>query len=138
MFSDEMKLTDMQSKISVDDEFRSNIFGSRNMARRNSSIKNNRRKSILAVPMTNAFVMNNRNNSVSTDDARTEEMRMMKLQLECIESIHDYFNRQTQIDDVAEEWQNLAKVLDRVFMILFFIFQFSTTVFIMVKVSGDH
>lgn len=82
--------------------------------------------------------MHNRHNSVPTEDVWSEEMRVMKLQLECIESIHDYFNRQKQIDEVAEEWQILAKVLDRVFMILFFIFQFSVTVFIMVKVSGDH
>jgi hypothetical protein len=128
----------MESKIAVDDEFCNDHFVPRNRSRRHSSIKNIRRKSMFAVPLANAFVMNNRNNPISTEDSRSEEMRVVKLQLQCIESIHNYFNRQKQFDEVAEEWQNLAKVLDRVFMILFFVFQLSTTVFMMVKVSGDH
>lgn len=69
---------------------------------------------------------------------RDEEIKIMKQQLDCIENIQCYIEMQKQCGDIAEEWQMLAQVLDRAFMILFFIFQFLATLIILVKTTEDH
>lgn len=69
---------------------------------------------------------------------RDEEIRILKQQLECIESIQCYIEMQKQCADITEEWQMLAQVLDRAFMILFFIFQFLATLIILVKTTENY
>ncbi|XP_053406310.1 CHRNA7-FAM7A fusion protein-like [Mercenaria mercenaria] len=148
IFSDKMELTDMESNLSGDDVKLCNLFVSPTIPRRHSSTKDNRKKSMIAEEelcehfsspnVPKGFVANFRKSPITAGDERSEEIRLMKLQLECIESIHDYLNSQKQCDEVAEEWQQLARVIDRVVMILFFTFQLIATVIMMVKIMSEH
>lgn len=64
-----------------------------------------------------------------------EVVRILRKQLGCLETVHDYYGERLKLEYVMEDWKKMAQVVDRIFMVLFFIFQLSTTLAILIRIS---
>lgn len=69
------------------------------------------------------------------DTETNEVLNLLTKQLNCLEMLHSYFGDKLRLEYTMEDWKKLAQVVDRIFMVLFFIFQFSTTIAILVRIS---
>lgn len=69
------------------------------------------------------------------DTETNEVLNLLTKQLDCLEMLHGYFGDKLRLEYTMEDWKKLAQVVDRIFMVLFFIFQFSTTLAILVRIS---
>ena len=82
----------------------------------------------------------NENGKTITDlqfdvNTTSEVVRLLKKQLGCLQTVHDYYGDKLKLEYIMEDWKKLAQVVDRIFMVLFFIFQSSTTLAILVRIS---
>lgn len=68
----------------------------------------------------------------------TDELRIMRKQLECITSIQAQLEEKAGSEVLKEEWQTLARVLDRLFVVLFLFEQVIGTFIIMLQISSEH
>ncbi|KAL4227651.1 Neuronal acetylcholine receptor subunit alpha-7-like [Mactra antiquata] len=64
-----------------------------------------------------------------------ELIRLLKQQAETLDNIRDCINEKAELEDIMEEWKVLAQVMDRIFMILFFLFQVVTSLVILLRIS---
>ncbi|XP_053405060.1 neuronal acetylcholine receptor subunit alpha-9-like [Mercenaria mercenaria] len=68
-------------------------------------------------------------------DTSNELVRILKQQLDCLNSIKAHIDEKRELEDTMEDWKKLAQVVDRIFMVLFFAFQCITTLFILLRIS---
>lgn len=68
----------------------------------------------------------------------TDELRIMRKQLECITSIQAQLEEKAGSEVLKEEWQTLARVVDRLFVVLFLFEQVIGTFIIMLQISSEH
>lgn len=64
-----------------------------------------------------------------------EMVTILKQQLECLDGIKSFVDEKKELENNTEDWKKLAQVVDRIFMVLFFCFQCSTSLFILLKIS---
>ena len=68
-------------------------------------------------------------------DTSNDMVRILKQQLDCLNNIKDHIEDKRELEDTMEDWKKLAQVVDRIFMVLFFMFQIITSLFILLKIS---
>ncbi|XP_052792178.1 neuronal acetylcholine receptor subunit alpha-10-like [Mya arenaria] len=68
-------------------------------------------------------------------DTSSEVMSLLKKQLDYLDKIHNHMEEKQRESLGMEEWRKLAKVVDRIFMILFFLFQFGTSALILIRIT---
>ncbi|WAR00750.1 ACHA7-like protein [Mya arenaria] len=69
-------------------------------------------------------------------DTSTEVISLLKKQLDCLDKIQDHMEERRRESLGMDEWRKLAQVLDRIFMVLFFLFQFGTSALILVRITS--
>ena len=77
----------------------------------------------------------NSNYLTGTGTPTNELIAILRKQLEGVTEIKEYLNKKIEVEGTVEEWQKLAQVIDRLFMVVFFIIQLTTTVGILVTIS---
>lgn len=65
-----------------------------------------------------------------------EGTHILQQQLDCMSQLQQYLEKKISAENIVEDWQTLAKVLDRLFLILFVLFQVISTLVIMGKISA--
>lgn len=68
----------------------------------------------------------------------TEELKVMREQLECINSIKTHLESKSRLEEIKDEWQTLARVLDRLFIVIFLLEQVLATLVIMLQISSGN
>ncbi|KAL4228119.1 hypothetical protein ACF0H5_013554 [Mactra antiquata] len=81
---------------------------------------------------------NMRNHSDNTLAQDKEGLNILREQLDCMTGIQQYLEVKKSAEDIVEEWQTLAKVLDRLFFIFFILFQLISTTVIMGKTASEN
>jgi DNA repair exonuclease SbcCD ATPase subunit len=71
-------------------------------------------------------------------DTSNDMVRILKQQLDCLHSIKEHIDEKRELEDTMEDWKKLAQVVDRIFMVLFFMFQIITSLFILLKISTTN
>ncbi|XP_052792180.1 neuronal acetylcholine receptor subunit alpha-7-like [Mya arenaria] len=68
----------------------------------------------------------------------TEVVSLLKKQLDCIDKIQDHMEEKRRESLGMDEWRKLAQVVDRIFMVFFFLFQFGISSLILIRIiSAD-
>lgn len=80
----------------------------------------------------------NTENSQKVDDNYNESsnsdiIATLQRQLQVIKNIEKNLQERKRLDAIIEEWQLLAQVLDRVFLLFFFCFMFISTMAILLR-----
>ena len=80
--------------------------------------------------------LNARNLKVIELGTSDETINILHKQLQTLNEINDYISQKRKLEHSVSEWQKLAKVVDRLFMILFSLIQVGTTCGILIRIAN--
>ena len=80
--------------------------------------------------------MNTRNLKVIEFESTNETVNILHKQLQILNEINDYIGQKKKLEHSISEWQKLAKVIDRLFMILFLMIMVGTTSGILIRIAN--
>ncbi|KAJ8304827.1 hypothetical protein KUTeg_018410 [Tegillarca granosa] len=88
--------------------------------------------------LDSSFPENGRNTNTMKDETilnSSELMQTLKRTLESVKAVEKYINDRKRHEETVEEWQLLAQVLDRVFLLMFILISVISTMSILLKSS---
>lgn len=90
--------------------------------------------------LDSSFPENGRITNTMKDDAMfnsSELMQTLKKTLDSVRAVEKYINDRKRLEETVEEWQLVAQVLDRVFLIMFILISVISTMSILLKSSHN-
>ncbi|WAR00523.1 ACHA7-like protein [Mya arenaria] len=69
-------------------------------------------------------------------DTSAEVVSLLKKQLDCLDKIQDHMEENRRESLGMDEWRKLAQVVDRLFLVLFFLIQFGTSALILFRITS--